>query len=442
MTFTAIAHSTAAHSTAAHSAAAPCSRLHVSTLAGTLTLSLDGRENLSFDGEGRPVGIWRDGLTCRRALDNRVLAKWVEPGAGRAGRRGRRFLPSEERRSLLEETLARAASAAAALEDGSLVAPAGAEEEVALAIEWAARVATWSWQRLEGEAERFLRVYKPIPILPPDQYMSLVIQATEGCSYNECSFCTFYRDRAFRIKSQAALQAHTQGVLDFLGRGVTLRRALFLADANAVVIAQKRLVPMLEYLNATLPMEPPGMAPALRKEWRAAHPWSLDGHYAFISAPDALHKQAADFAELRALGLRRVYVGVESGDDSLRAFLRKQGGASEVRAAVETLKAGGPAVGLILMVGIGGEQFRDAHLAAGVELLESLPLGPGDLVYLSPFVSAGDSPYDTDMAAAHLTPLSDAALFAEEERFRAALTPLARRAGFTLSRYDIREFVY
>ena len=32
--------------------------VHVSLAAGTLTLSLDERNNLSFDGEGRMVGAW------------------------------------------------------------------------------------------------------------------------------------------------------------------------------------------------------------------------------------------------------------------------------------------------------------------------------------------------------------------------------------------------
>ncbi len=432
MTFTAVARSTQS----------PCSLLHLSTHAGTLTLSLDGRQNYSFDGEGRPVGIWREEITYRRALDNRVLAKWVTPGAARATRRARRFLDDAERRALLEQTLGTAAAVAAALRSGALAIPAGAHDEAALVDAWLARVAGWSWPRLEAEQARFAAVYRPIPILPPDQYMSLVVQATEGCSYNECSFCTFYRDRPFRIKSLDALAAHTQGVLELLGRGVTLRRSIFLADANAVVIAQNRLVPMLEQLNAALPVEPAELGPEQRAAWRAARPWSLDGHYAFISAPDALHKSAADFAELRALGLRRVYVGVESGDDGLRSFLRKQGGAQQVRDAVKALKAGGLAVGLILMVGVGGERFREAHFAHSCALLASLPLDAGDLIYLSPFVASSDAPYAADMAAAAIAPLDETALLAEEERFRQALGGPARRSGVKLSRYDIREFVY
>jgi radical SAM superfamily enzyme YgiQ (UPF0313 family) len=69
---------------------------------------------------------------------------------------------------------------------------------------WLSHIAGWNWDRLEGEAGPFRNsIYKPVSILPPDQYLALVVQATEGCSYNECSFCTFYRDRPFRIKQRS-----------------------------------------------------------------------------------------------------------------------------------------------------------------------------------------------------------------------------------------------
>ena len=50
------------------------------------------------------------------------------------------------------------------------------------------------------DISRFHQIYKPISILPPDQYQALVLQATEGCSFNTCTFCALYRDRRFHIK--------------------------------------------------------------------------------------------------------------------------------------------------------------------------------------------------------------------------------------------------
>lgn len=407
------------------------SPVHVTTDAGAFTFSLGGLENYSFDGEGRLVGAWREKVTYRRALDNRMLAKWIDPN--RPGRRVRRMLGSAERGVVLEEAYRRAETVAGALRKVS------ADKGL---VEWLERIAKWDLSALEKEAERFAAVYKPVPILPPDQYLSLVIQATEGCSYNECTFCTLYRDRSFRIKGQEELAAHVEGVRDFIGRGMALRRSVFLSDANAVIVAQSRLLPMLEALNETLPMCREGRGEIENIGGMGGGTGLLDGFYSFVSAPDALHKSARDFAEMKQMKMKRVYVGLESGHDPLRRFLRKQGGADDVRRAVESIRAGGVAIGLICMVGIGGERFRDGHFADTCELLARLPLEPSDLVYLSPFVSSGDAPYDTDLIGEGIKALDEDAMVAEEARFKRALAPIAKAKGFRVSRYDVREFVY
>ena len=94
------------------------------------------------------------------------------------------------------------------------------------------------------------------------------------------------------------------------------------------------------------------------------------------------------------------------------------------------------------MVGIGGAQFRDAHLRDTVALIERLPLDAGDLVYLSPFVSDGSTRYDMDMQAAAIAPLDGEAMCFEEQRCKLALQAVAKRTGLRVSHYDLREFVY
>jgi hypothetical protein len=395
--------------------------LYISTKAGTLTLGLGGHTNLSFDGEGRLVGAWMQKITYRRTLDNRVLAKWM----GQDGERRRRFLGDDERQWLLDACYEQARAVACAIRQGAVAVDARRDA----ILSWLERVDGWDWPRLEAETQRFGQIYRPIPILPPDQYLSVVVQATEGCSYNECSFCTFYQDRPFRIKGEAALESHLAQVQAFLGRGMAMRRSVFLADANAVLVAQPRLLAMLAQVG---------------RAW----PQGLDGQgepppiYAFMSAPDAQHKSGADFAALAAHNLRRVYVGMESGHDPLRSFLRKPGGADAVLDAVEKLKAGGLSVGLMVMVGVGGERFRIPHFEDSLALLQRMPLGPGDLVYWSPFVPSPDAPYLADMAAAQIPALSPAAIRAEIARFREALRPWTTSQGVQQSLYDIREFVY
>ena len=58
--------------------------------------------------------------------------------------------------------------------------------------------------------------------MPPDQYLAMVLQATEGCHYNQCSFCHFYRDRPFHVKSDAELRAHIEAVRNAMKQGVPM----------------------------------------------------------------------------------------------------------------------------------------------------------------------------------------------------------------------------
>lgn len=167
----------------------------VSLGGGTLTLSQTGKTSFTFDGEGRPYGAWLEGVTYRRTLDNRVMAK--RPSRREEGRQ-RRYLTASERAVFFRRVWAETTTIATTLFAPGTARPA--DFPVAAVEDWLARVAQWDVDRLEQERERFYRIYKPVPIMPPDQYLAVVVQVTEGCSYNRCTFCTFYRHRPFRVK--------------------------------------------------------------------------------------------------------------------------------------------------------------------------------------------------------------------------------------------------
>ncbi len=412
--------------------------MHVSTSAGALTLSFDGRSNLTFDGEGRLVGAWYENVTYRRSLDNRVLAKWSDASSGQ---RQRRYLESAEVDDLLERAHADALYVLATTDTGLVTVGASDSEFVQHVKRWLEQTVVWDATAYQYQSERFNQIYKPVSILPPDQYLSVVLQVTEGCSYNECTFCTFYRDRRFRIKGVQEVEQHIADVRTLLGRGLLIRPSLFLADANAIVIAQKRLLPILETINRqfTFAQRSSETAPAVLRQ---PSDWTPTGINAFVSAPDALRKSALEMRELAALNVRRLYVGLETGHNPLRVFLQKPGSIQDVLDAVETIKAGGLQVGLIIMVGVGGEEYQDAHFADTVSAIGSMPLGAGDLVYLSPFVATPNSPYLDEMELAGYSSLSGQAIAAEETRFRQTLLPMLKPRAVRISRYDIREFIY
>jgi len=419
-----------------------------------LTVWQDVWHGQQYDRSGRPVLI-RDGRhTLKRTMDGRIQSVYTPSDSERAGFAGilrqRRWLEESERAAVWAKARSQARNALQSWATGTLPVEMEAapgrmayanEAGRAEAAQWLESVLALSFEDLDADHRRFAALYKPITILPPDQYGAIVLQLAEGCSYNKCTFCTFYRDRPFRVKPPEEARRHIEDVLDFLGPGRSNRRQVFLGDANALIIPQHTLRRLMELVNEYFEVAPPGLTPGQRAAWDWDHPLGVYGIHSFMDSFGLQWKSRQDLKELADLNLRRVYIGLESGHDPLRQFLGKPGLAAEAAGAVADLKAAGLSVGLILLVGAGGAQYREPHLKDSVALLQAMGLGRDDLVYLSPMVEHQDSPYVEAMARSGLTSLGPAELYEALQEFRQALRDLGPE-GPRVAIYDINEFTY
>lgn len=351
----------------------------------------------SFDLEGRPIWIWLDGVGYQRGLSGEVLAKTRQAH----GQKLRWRLNAVERQALWQRVYA----------DLDKYVSSYTDQEILQVLQ------RYHPERLEAEREAFQAVYRPVSILPPDQYTAIVIQAAEGCSWNRCSFCNFYKDRPFRIKDLPEFQAHLAAVQALLGAGARTRPTLFLADGDALMIPQPRLKAMVEQMCHVFP----------GRFW-----------YSFMDAFRPQAKTLEDYQVLAQLGLKRVYLGLETGHAPLLQLLNKPGSPELMRSEVLRCKQAGLQVGLIFMVGIGGEQMAATHLRDTLALLADLPLDAGDLIYLSEFVEHADQPYAQWARAAGLTPLSPEGLQQQMQAFRQGLKGSKAR----VAAYHLLEYLY
>src|SRR5690606_6163823 len=78
---------------------------------------------------------------------------------------------------------------------------------------------------------------------PPSEADSLILQVTNGCSWNRCTFCDMYIDdhKRFRPKPESDVLAE----IERCGQVMPWVQRVFLADGDAMALSVRRLCSIL-----------------------------------------------------------------------------------------------------------------------------------------------------------------------------------------------------
>lgn len=182
---------------------------------------------------------------------------------------------------------------------------------------------------------------------PPSEARSLILQVTNGCSWNRCTFCEMYTQpqKDFHLKPQAKIE---QELAAIAGAGVPVRR-IFLADGDAMTLSTRRLRLILEAIRRYLP--------GVRRVSSYCLPRNLK------------NKTVEELAELRSLGLELFYVGCESGDDLVLERVSKGENFESSLSALEKIKAAGSKSSVMILNGMGGKRFSEQHAVNSARLM-------------------------------------------------------------------------
>ena len=192
--------------------------------------------------------------------------------------------------------------------------------------------------RYEGQ------VYRPFS--EADSYL---LQCTIGCSHNRCTFCGMYKDRQYRIRSLGEIKTDIQMAKEHYGD----LEKVFLCDGDAVAIDTEMLLEILETLYAAFP--------------------SLRHVGTYVGPQSTLAKNMAELTALRAAGLTKAYLGVESGDDQVLDEIRKGVTAVEMLDAGKQLVNAGINLSSMVLLGITGKGERSkAHAIATAEITNQM----------------------------------------------------------------------
>ncbi len=390
----------------------------VSQKNNSLTISIETVKEtqvFSFDKAGRLWTALLNKISYRRGLNGNVVAKWNSD----RDILHRKWLNEQDKSNLLSK----AHSTTQMILDSLLIKDYFLPPLTANTKSELIHLAKVSEDFYQDDIKDYLSIYKPVGILPPDQYISVVLQLTEGCSFNKCTFCTFYRDRQFRIKQKQEFENHINRVINFIGDGLSLRRTIFLGDANALVIPTNKLIPLIEVIHRHLDVE------------------KLGGLFAFLDGFSGEKKNLHDYNNLFQLGLKKIYIGLESGNNQLLKFLNKPGTAKEALNTVRLIKSAGISVGIIILLGAGGKQYQEVHIAHTVDIINQMELDADDLIYFSELIESEGLAYTQNAFNTNLIPLSSADTQLQRKFIEENLI-FSDRGTPHISTYDIRDFVY
>ncbi len=225
------------------------------------------------------------------------------------------------------------------------------------------------------------------PIRPPSEASSLLIRVTRNCPWNRCAFCPVYKGSSFSLRPVEHVLRDIDTVYRFVSllqeqfsSGFTTadlaplirdlkngdrmamsaainwirggKHSIFLQDANSLIIKPEDLITILKHLQSCFP--------------EAKRITSYARSHTICKIKDE------KLAEMRAAGLNRIHIGMESGADKVLKLIKK-GATKEdhVKAGLKVKKAG-MQLSEYVMPGLGGREHSKEHAMETAEALNRI----------------------------------------------------------------------
>lgn len=233
------------------------------------------------------------------------------------------------------------------------------------------------------------RTFRIGPIRPPSEADSLLLQVTNGCTWNKCKFCQLYRHTKFKAYSADSIKADidnmvyyadrirkyksASGVWDIDGLNEELMKGsecerqcfymmanwlikggenVFLQDGNTTALSSGRLSDVLIYLRKAFP--------------------DIKRITSYGRAENLSKVSAHEYAELKAAGLDRIHSGFESGSDKVLEKINKGVTSQQEIIAGKNIKAGGIELSVYFMPGVGGKELTEDNAVGTANVVNEI----------------------------------------------------------------------
>jgi len=257
------------------------------------------------------------------------------------------------------------------------------------------------------------------PIRPPSEAGSILLRLTRNCPWNKCAFCHSYRGQKFSFRTVDEIKADidnisriTEGIRNTGGGGDAPHeyaaqvafwmrfgmRSIFLQDADSMSMKTADLVEVLDYAREKFP--------------------SVKRITTYSRAKSVSRKSPEELAEIRAAGLDRIHIGMESGSDRVLELINKGATKKDMIDAGRKAIAAGFELSEYFMPGIGGAGLSDENARESAAVLNEVD---PTFIRIRSAVPLPDTPLFELMTAGKWTPLSEEGKVSELRLFIASL---------------------
>lgn len=182
---------------------------------------------------------------------------------------------------------------------------------------------------------------------PPSEANSLIIQATLGCSYNECSFCDMYRSKEYSERPWE----HVKAEIDMMADSEPDTRRIFIADGDALNLDAQYLEKIVRYLYSKFS--------------------NLERVACYAMPMNVLKKTPQELSSLHDAGLGMLYLGIESGSDTVLRRVTKGALAKTIIRSCKKAKDAGYILSCMVILGLGGKEHTVEHAQETARVLSA-----------------------------------------------------------------------
>ena len=183
---------------------------------------------------------------------------------------------------------------------------------------------------------------------PPAEANSVIIQATLGCSFNKCTFCTMYESKEYSKRKLEDIFLDIDKMSSYDNNATKL----FLADGDALALDMETLLHILKYSY---------------KKFKKLRRVSL-----YASAFNLYDKSLDDLKLLKENGLTLIYYGIESGSFEVLKKIQKPISNDKMILGLNKAYDAGLKISATVILGVGGVKYSSLHIEETAKLINQI----------------------------------------------------------------------